>query len=221
MNLKIGEIVQINTIINKESCTLLSSGFTNKNVMVSPTPCNDEAEKARNGFFMVLPSANFEMHDEIVKNQVQEEELAGYQSRLDTEKKLFEANIENSKDQPVKFGSEIVFKHIDSGSYLSGCFECSEGGTGKFKVVLSEVLNSLIVFRLESYQSFLKEGDKVNLDAPLYIYNQITKCYLDMEENKAVSFSEKTLLWQFKQVEELPLVYLQHTRIPGYLCYHN
>ena len=46
---------------------MLSSGFTNKNVMVSPTPAEDEAEKARNGFFMVLPSGNFEMHDEILK----------------------------------------------------------------------------------------------------------------------------------------------------------
>jgi hypothetical protein len=57
--------------------------------MVSPTPSEDEAELARNGFFMVLPSGNFEMHDEILKINHNEESLKAYQSRLDTEKKLF------------------------------------------------------------------------------------------------------------------------------------
>lgn len=42
---------------------------------------------------MVLPSGNFEMHDEILKINQNEESLKAYQSRLDTEKKLFEANI--------------------------------------------------------------------------------------------------------------------------------
>lgn len=47
-------------------------------------------------------------------------------------------------------------KHIDSESYLSGCFECSQGGIGGFKIILTERLSSQIIFRVESYQSFLK-----------------------------------------------------------------
>jgi hypothetical protein len=34
----------------------------------------------------------------------------------------------------VKFGSDVVFKHVDSLDYLSGSVKCSDGGLGAFKV---------------------------------------------------------------------------------------
>ncbi len=34
----------------------------------------------------------------------------------------------------VKFGEDVVFRHVDSLDYLSGSVRCSEGGLGAFKV---------------------------------------------------------------------------------------
>lgn len=34
----------------------------------------------------------------------------------------------------IKFGEDIVFKHVDSEAYLSGSVRCSDGGLGAFKV---------------------------------------------------------------------------------------
>ena len=68
--LQIGEIVHISTVIDKVSHVLLSSGFTNKNVLVSPNLQGNKAENTRNGFFMILPSGNFEIHDEVLKTNL-------------------------------------------------------------------------------------------------------------------------------------------------------
>lgn len=68
--LQIGQVVHISTVIDKASHTLLSSGFTNKNVLVSRTMQEDEAHNTRNGFFMILPSGNFEIHDEVLKTHL-------------------------------------------------------------------------------------------------------------------------------------------------------
>jgi hypothetical protein len=34
----------------------------------------------------------------------------------------------------VKFGEDVVFKHVDSLDYLSGSVRCSDGGLGAFRV---------------------------------------------------------------------------------------
>jgi len=36
--------------------------------------------------------------------------------------------------QYVKFGEDVVFRHVDSLDYLSGSVRCSDGGLGAFKV---------------------------------------------------------------------------------------
>ncbi len=34
----------------------------------------------------------------------------------------------------VKFGEDVVFRHVDSLDYLSGSVRCSDGGLGAFRV---------------------------------------------------------------------------------------
>lgn len=56
-----------------------------------------------------------------------------------------------------------MFKHVDSLDYLSGSVRCSDGGLGAFKVELSGALSQDLIFKLEPFRSFEKEGDKIKL----------------------------------------------------------
>ena len=50
--------------------------------------------------------------------------------------------------QYVLFGDDVVFKHVDSHDYLSGSVRCSDGGLGAFRVELSELLSTDLIFKL-------------------------------------------------------------------------
>ena len=58
--------------------------------------------------------------------------------------------------QYVLFGDDVVFKHVDSHDYLSGSVRCSDGGLGAFRVELSELLSTDLIFKLEPFRSFDK-----------------------------------------------------------------
>lgn len=75
----------------------------------------------------------------------------------------------------------MIFKHVDSGAYLSGSVRCSDGGLGSFKVELSESLSSILVFKLLPFRSYEKEGDPIKLLGPIRIKNIENRCYLSCE----------------------------------------
>lgn len=77
----------------------------------------------------------------------------------------------------VKFGEDVVFRHVDSLDYLSGSVRCSDGGLGAFRVELSDKLLINLVFKLYPFRSFEKEGDKIKLESPLRIKNIENRCY--------------------------------------------
>ncbi len=54
----------------------------------------------------------------------------------------------------VKFGEDVVFRHVDSLDYLSGSVRCSDGGLGAFRVELSDKLLINLVFKLYPFRSF-------------------------------------------------------------------
>jgi len=76
----------------------------------------------------------------------------------------------------------VVFKHVDSGAYLSGSVRCSDGGLGSFKVELSDSLSSILVFKLLPFRSYEKEGDPIKLLGPIRIKNIENRCYLSRED---------------------------------------
>ena len=45
-------------------------------------------------------------------------------------------------NEDILFGSETVFKHVDSDYFLVGSYNCSEFSTDAFKLELSEHLSS-------------------------------------------------------------------------------
>lgn len=74
-------------------------------------------------------------------------------------------------NEHILFGDDVIFKHVDSGTYLSGSVRCSDGGLGSFKVELSESLSSMLVFKLLPFRSYEKDGDRIRLLGPIRIKN--------------------------------------------------
>jgi hypothetical protein len=54
----------------------------------------------------------------------------------------------------VTYGSEVVFRHIESGEYLSGVLKAADIGEGAFKLELVKELSSFLYFRIISHRSY-------------------------------------------------------------------
>lgn len=81
----------------------------------------------------------------------------------------------------VFFGSNVMFKHIDSDSYLQGTIEPSGGDNGAFAVRVSKTLSSTLIFKLEPYRSFEEDGMKIPFGSPVKIRHIKTGTYLTFE----------------------------------------
>lgn len=129
----------------------------------------------------------------------------------------------------------MVFQHVDSHDYLSGSVRCSDGGLGAFKVELSPILTQDLVFKLEPFRSFEKEGDKIKLESPLRIKNISNRCYISTEKNNLEKYNivttySRSFTWLIHlhethetlgdkdQVRTHDLLFLIHTKNEGYLC---
>jgi hypothetical protein len=66
----------------------------------------------------------------------------------------FLSYIHRKMGEYVKFGEDVVFRHVDSLDFLSGSVRCSDGGLGAFKVELSDQLSQNLVFKLYPFRSF-------------------------------------------------------------------
>ena len=89
--------------------------------------------------------------------------------------------IAQKRGEIIYFGAQVVFKHYDSGYYITGCFECARSGIRAFKIYLSPTLSSEIIFKLQSRRTYEKDGDEITLRAPIKIYHELTHCYLSFE----------------------------------------
>lgn len=78
----------------------------------------------------------------------------------------------------VCFGDEVVFKHIDSGTYLSGTITPSDGTSGAFLVEVTKDLKSSLIFKLRPYRSFESYASSIPLDSPVVIENISNKGFL-------------------------------------------
>lgn len=90
----------------------------------------------------------------------------------------------------IHFGEYIILNHVVSGSYLKGCFICGEAGFGSFKLELTNEFSSDILFRVETYRSFEKEGEKFRLKTPFRLHHLRSNSYLNYIDKK-IFLSEK------------------------------
>ena len=67
----------------------------------------------------------------------------------------------------LKFGSEVVFRHVESKAYLQGIIKAADTGEGAFKIEITETLSSFVIFKIQSHRSYENENDKVYYDDTL------------------------------------------------------
>lgn len=133
----------------------------------------------------------------------------------------------------VLFGEDVVFQHVDSHDYLSGSVRCSDGGLGAFRVELACSLTPDLVFKLEPFRSFEKEGDMIKLESPLRIKNISNRCYISTEtkegKHNIVTTYSRSFTWlihlhedhdtldNIEQIRTHDLIFLIHTKNEGFL----
>jgi hypothetical protein len=93
----------------------------------------------RNAIFQILPASSFDINDELkflVENNL--DNIGGnikiLKAKAKSEQDQFELTIKSKEKTLVCFGDEIVLKHIDSGTYLSGTIRPADGKNGAFSV---------------------------------------------------------------------------------------
>jgi hypothetical protein len=101
--------------------------------------------------------------------------------RAKTEQDQFKALIEEKKGKLIYFGDKVVFRHLDSKHFIYGSEQCAESGIGAFKIILREELSEKLIFELLPFRTYEKNGEEININAPVKIYHPKTQCYLSFE----------------------------------------
>lgn len=83
-----------------------------------------------------------------------EEMRENLESRAAGEISALETTLVTKAGKEIKYGSEVIFRHIESRSYLSGLLQAANSGEGAFKIEVSEKLSSFVIFKLVSPRSF-------------------------------------------------------------------
>lgn len=91
--------------------------------------------------------------------------------------------------QKICFGQSVIFKHIDSQSYISGTIGPSAGSNGAFIVQVSEKLSDSLVFKLMPYRSFEFTDMPIPFDSPIIIKNEFNNGYLTFEKMGMADYS--------------------------------
>ena len=90
----------------------------------------------------------------------------------------------------ICFGQNVIFKHIDSKSYVSGTIKPSTGSNGAFTVQVSDKLSESLVFKLLPYRSFEFLDMAIPFDSPILIRNEFNNGFLTFEK---IGISEKPI----------------------------
>jgi hypothetical protein len=78
----------------------------------------------------------------------------------------------------VCFGDYVIFKHVDSDTYLSGTIRPSNGTNGAFSVEVTKDLSEILIFQVLPFRSFEKLGMPIPFDSPVKLLNTLNNGYL-------------------------------------------
>jgi hypothetical protein len=128
----------------------------------------------------------------------------------------------------------VVFKHVNSGSYLAIADDYSDGNRGSFKLLLASA-KANIRYQLKPSRTFEKTADPVKFGCNIYIYNPKHNAYLDSEASETTCFltgsHEREVKWrmsfysenincQDEMIMDKDLVYLVNSKGSGLLSLH-
>lgn len=66
--------------------------------------------------------------------------------------------IQNKMNEPILLGAEVIFKHIESESYLISSENCSLSRADSFRLELSSELCSAMIFKILPCNTFQCNG---------------------------------------------------------------
>ena len=200
-----------------ERVLLCSSSFTDPNIYYQTYKQYEDVNFYRESLFQIIPKSNFDLHDQLLlEENVKEEERDALKERAKDEIVQLTSNLEGKytdKQHPevvnVIYGAEVIFKHIESGEYLSGVFKAADIGEGAFKLQLAKDLSSQLIFKLISHRSYEQEGNKIYYDDCLRIYHVKSDCYMNFPDTEVsiildrqyevVKFEKEDCGYQFEQ----------------------
>lgn len=80
------------------------------------------------------------------------------------------------------YGSEVVFRHVESNGYLAGVMRAADSGDGAFTIEVAESLSTQVIWKIKSHRSYQHDGDAIYFDDELLIYHEDTDCSMNFEE---------------------------------------
>lgn len=88
----------------------------------------------------------------------------------------------STKNHTIKFGDYIIFKHIDSDTFLSGTIRPSDGSNGAFSVELSNKYSTSLIFQILPYRSFETISMQIPFTSPFLLKNINNNGFLTYEK---------------------------------------
>ena len=82
----------------------------------------------------------------------------------------------------IKFGDYIIFKHVDSGTFLSGTIRPSDGSNGAFSVEVSNKYSTILIFQILPYRSFESVSMQIPFSSPFLLKNFSNNGFLTYEK---------------------------------------
>jgi len=82
----------------------------------------------------------------------------------------------------VCFGDSVIFKHVDSDTYLSGTIRPSNGTNGAFTVEVTKNLSDILIFKVLPFRSYERIGMTIPLDSPVKLLNTLNNGFLTFEK---------------------------------------
>jgi hypothetical protein len=82
----------------------------------------------------------------------------------------------------VCFGDSVIFKHVDSDTFLSGTIRPSNGTNGAFTVEVTKSLSDILIFRVLPFRSYERIGMPIPFDSPVKLLNTYNNGYLNFEK---------------------------------------
>jgi inositol 1,4,5-triphosphate receptor type 1/inositol 1,4,5-triphosphate receptor type 3 len=99
--------------------------------------------------FQIVPRGSFEIQDEYMtlsKNERQQN--TKLRDRVENERVQYMDMVEFKKNEDILMGGEVMFRHLESNSYLTTSSKCSQFRTDSFRLELSSQLNSAMIFKI-------------------------------------------------------------------------
>lgn len=97
--------------------------------------------------------------------------------------------ISECKGEVISFGTEVGFKHLDSGYFLAGDKDASGAVNTGYKCLLRHEFSAASVFELSSFYKSKKNGDAIYHSNVVIIRNNYNNCCLSFDGRSHLRFN--------------------------------